>query len=335
MIAIFSSLFLAPQGQGTDNATTEYYLQLKDIRIRDPNIIWHEGEYYMTGTTAGDGFLGYSSKDLEYWKAQGYIYTRNESLNWANYSFWAPEMVERDGKFYLFFSGKSDETRRATGVAVAEHPMGPYHDFTSEPLTPPEYECLDGHLFRAPNGTEYLVYVYEWVQAGKGEMWIQPIAPDYSHLLGEPIFLFRGTDARWSSDVVDGPSMLYINDTYFLFWSSFSSEGYCCGYAESPDLFGSYTQSQRPVITGDGGHSTWFREADTGQLLITYHQPNSKTEHAVVKELRWNAKLGTWEVYPPESEDIAGFPRFWIIIVTFWCVVVVIWRSQLRDLQII
>nr|MDO8109524.1 family 43 glycosylhydrolase [Candidatus Sigynarchaeota archaeon] len=260
----------------TDISTTRgATMHLDEIWIRDPNIMYHDGLYYMTGTTAGDGFLGYVSSDLEHWDPIGHIYTRNASSTWALQDFWAPEQVYKNGKFYLFFSGKTSTTNRSTGVAVATSPVGPYVDLMLAPLTPAEWMCLDGHLFRDDNGSEYFIYSYEWVDfpSGIGEFWIQPIAPNFTTLIGEKTLLFRGKDATWSGGITDGPSMLKLNGTYYLFWSSIN-HGYNCGYASSRQVLGPYEQSINPTITGDGGHSTWFRRGGDGELLITYHQPN-------------------------------------------------------------
>lgn len=278
-------------------------LSLNEISIRDPNILYFNDTYYMTGTTSGNGFLGYSSKDLVNWTSHGLIYERNVSNWWAKYQFWAPEMVYRNGLFYLFFSGKNDTTRRATGVAVASNPLGPYIDLMPNPLTPPQYECLDGHLFRDTDGLEYFIYVYEWVQAGIGEMWIQRIASNYTHLIGEPVFLFRGTDASWGNFVVDGPSMIKRNDTYFLFWSTYNQKNdgkYCCGYATATNITGPYTQSTEPLINNDAGHCTIFKQNGSDDYSITFHQPNSRIERAQIRSLLWNEKKQGWMLDPAD-----------------------------------
>jgi beta-xylosidase len=270
-------------------------LTLDDFWIRDPNIMYHNGTYYMTGTTdPGGGFLGYSSIDLVTWTPIGRIYDRNASSSWALYDFWAPEQVYKDGKFYLFFSGKTETTNRSTGVAVATSPAGPYVDLMSNPLTPTEWNCLDGHLFRDDDGSEYFIYSHEWVDfpSGNGEFWIQPIAEDYTTLVGEKTYLFRGRDAAWSGGVTDGPSMLEYDGTYYLFWSS-GHGGYSCGYASSWNVLGPYTQSLNPTIAEDGGHSTWFRRGGNGELLITYHQPNGGgQERARIDRLCFS--MGNW-----------------------------------------
>ncbi len=281
---------------------------LSEIWIRDPNIVFYEGKYYMTGTTADDGFLGFSSSDLVNWESHGYIYRKNDSNSWAKRLFWAAEIVPYNGKFYLFFTADKEGGIRGTGVAVSDSAMGPYVDLIPEPLTPKEFHCLDGHVFKHPNGSLYFYYVFEWINNGTGEMWVQEIAPDFKSLLGTPKSLFKGGDAKWSNGVVDGPSMLFVNNTYYLFWSSFNKETnghYCAGYASASDPWGPFTQSNRPVIWDDCGHSTWFIENSTGKLKITFHKPNgpigSGNERAVIKDLLFDSKLRTWYVYPPES----------------------------------
>ncbi|MHA1698123.1 MAG: family 43 glycosylhydrolase [Promethearchaeota archaeon] len=275
-------------------------MSLDEIWIRDPNIHYSEGKYYMTGTTApSSGFLGYSSPDLEHWKLEGYIYQKNESNKWASSNFWAPEIVQREGKHYLFFTGIAQDTKRGTGVAIADTPAGPFVDLSPDPLTPKDWHCLDGHLFKDIDGKEYLIFVHEWIDGPFGEMWIQQINENYTSLVGNKTYLFKGTDAPWSNVVVDGPAMIYHEGVYYLFWSSYNNDdGYCCGYAYSQSILGPYHQSAKPVIRFDGGHVTIFHENGTERLLITFHRPNSGgLERAKIRELRFTD--GQWTI-PPE-----------------------------------
>ncbi|MBN2151047.1 MAG: family 43 glycosylhydrolase [Candidatus Lokiarchaeota archaeon] len=301
-------------------------LTLEEIWIRDPNILFHDGAYYMTGTTAGDGFLGYSSTDLATWTPLGHIYTRNASNTWAQFNFWAPEQVYKDGKFYLFFSGKTDTTNRATGVAVATSPAGPYVDLMANPLTPPEWNCLDGHRFRDDDGSEYFIYSHEWVDfpSGNGEFWIQPLAEDFTSLVGEKTYLFRGRDAAWSGGVTDGPSMLKHGGKYYLFWSTGRGD-YRCGYASADGVLGPYTQSLNPTIADDGGHSTWFRRDGTGDLLVTYHQPNGGgQEHARIDRLCFSA--GVWLLCKYAGLSLDAWPSY--LPLAFFCFASVVVASR-------
>ncbi|MBD3351117.1 MAG: family 43 glycosylhydrolase [Candidatus Lokiarchaeota archaeon] len=308
LIAMFVYSLITPV-----NTYGETGIGLDEIQIRDPNIFVYGDKYYLTGTTHEYGFLGYSSDDLINWQSHGLIYQRNTSNYWASYHFWAPEIAIRNDKFYMFFTAKNDTTHRATGVAVADSPMGPYKDICEDPLTPQEYDCLDGHLYDAENGSEYLIYVNEWIQDGVegiGEMWIQEINSDYTKLLGEPTKLFQGYDAEWSNAVIDGPSMLKYNGIYYLFWTSFGpDEGYNVGYAYSDNLHKNYQQSSDPFIGYESGHTTWFRDKDTNELLITFHHPNYDPERCRITQLIWDENKSSWKTEPEyfKRRNIAGY----------------------------
>ena len=52
-------------------------------------------------------------------------------MPWATGNAWAPTIIERDGKYYFYFSGHNPTYNRKTiGVAVADSPEGP---FTAQP----------------------------------------------------------------------------------------------------------------------------------------------------------------------------------------------------------
>lgn len=271
------------------------------IHMRDPFIMPYEGVYYLVGTTgdtwgkSGGGFEGYSSTDLIHWVPHGPILQLDSPPTWAAYQFWAPELYARRGKFYLCYSGKTDRTRRGTGIAVSDSPRGPFRNLAQQPLTPPEWECLDGHLFTEVDGTEWLIFVHEWVQCEVGEMWAQRVADDYTHLLGKRYYLFRGTEAPWSNYVIDGPMMVREGGKYHLFWSSFNPrDGYCTGVATADSLLGPYTQSTEPVIGADGGHNCVFRGFE-GQYYTSFHRPNSTpNERVVIHKLHYVD--GKWQL---------------------------------------
>lgn len=277
-----------------------------EIHMRDPWVLPHDRAYYLIGTTGdtwgreGGGFLCYTSPDLVEWTPQRQVLQLDDPPTWAAYQFWAPEMVARDGRFLLFYSSKTDRTRRGTGVAAADSPLGPFRNLSARPLTPLEWECLDGHLYRDRDGSEWFIFVHEWVQCVVGEMWAQRIAPDYTELVGERHFLFRGQEAVWSNHVIDGPMMVRDDAGDHLFWSSFSAqEAYCCGVAHAETLLGPYTQSAGPVIGRDGGHNCVFRGFD-GQLYTSFHRPNATPEERVCIE-RLGYAGGVWRVEGPRD----------------------------------
>ena len=71
----------------------------------------------------------FSSEDLVHWTDHGVILDQ-KNVPWGNpegYSMWAPDCVEKDGKYYFYFPNASKEGRGfAVGVAIADSPEGPY-----------------------------------------------------------------------------------------------------------------------------------------------------------------------------------------------------------------
>src|SRR3954469_12266063 len=74
-----------------------------------------------------------------------------------NREFWAPEVAEVDGRWYLYYSTGIEDRDHRLRVAVADGPEGPFHDLGRE-LTPREPFAIDPHPFRDEDGAWYLYY---------------------------------------------------------------------------------------------------------------------------------------------------------------------------------
>ena len=77
------------------------------VKFGDPYVLLaSDGIYYMYGTGGGavDGFSVYSSPDMVNWKAEGQVFRGNIPGSWGVANFWAPEVYERGGKFYMLYS---------------------------------------------------------------------------------------------------------------------------------------------------------------------------------------------------------------------------------------
>lgn len=72
----------------------------------------------------------FSSDNLVDWTDHGVILTQNK-IPWVkpdSYAMWAPDCVEKDGRYYFFFPASPKDMERGfgIGVAVAEKPEGPF-----------------------------------------------------------------------------------------------------------------------------------------------------------------------------------------------------------------
>ena len=261
------------------------------INIRDPFVLVHGHQYYLYGTRgetcwgAADGFDVYVGSDLNRWEGP-FVCFRNNGSFWADRNYWAPEVHPWRGAFYMFASFKSESRRRGTAILRADSPLGPFEPWSDGPVTPDDWECLDGTFYLSPTGDPYMVFCHEWVQAGDGEILALRLTEDLKAPAGEPFLLFRASSASWSRPVrhssglsgyvTDGPYLWRKEDgTLLCLWSGFSEKGYTQGIAVSGngDITGRFTQAD-PLFWEDGGHGMLFRGADQ-QLYLALHSPNA------------------------------------------------------------
>lgn len=280
-------------------------LKTQDIRIRDPFILPHpETEtYFLYGTTdenvwggKGTGFDVYKSKDLENWDGPYPAFRPNGNF-WADHHFWAPEVHFYGGRFYMFASFKAVDTCRGTQILVSDQPLGPYTPLTDEPVTPRDWECLDGTLYVDRKKHPWLIFCHEWLQVQDGEICAIRLSEDLKTAIAEPIILFRASEANWTvpahdaNYVTDGPFIYQTSSRKLLMlWSSRGKSGYAIGvsYSQSGDITGPWFHHKNELFDKDGGHGMLFHTFE-GQLMLTIHTPNTtpkeRTAFFKMKEL--------------------------------------------------
>lgn len=214
-----------------DKPKVEYSNPL-DVAFGDPYVLKaSDGKYYMYGTGGvKDGFRVCSSDDLVHWKEEGQVYRGNTPDSWASGDFWAPEVYEVNGKYYMFFSGqwKDNPTNEVEnfriGVAVSDKPTGPFKEISNGPVFDPGYPIIDANLLFSNNGKVYMYYsrccykhpveseIADWARQQKlfdkiEESWVYGVElkPDFSGVIGEPVLLLRppvkmsDKQAEWES----------------------------------------------------------------------------------------------------------------------------------------
>lgn len=236
MLTLNTTALLA---QSAQPVTGDTYQNPLPIAFGDPYVLHVKGDkYYMYGTggNAKNGFAAYSSADLVNWKDEGQVYHASNRNGWSdstaawNGAYWAPEVYEHKGRFYIFYSaqwkenpGKELENFRI-GVAVSDRPTGPFTDLSNKPVFDPGYPVIDANILFDENGKIYLYYsrccykhpveseVADWARK-KGwfdvieESWVYGVElkPDFSGVIGEPVLLLRppvkmdDKQAEWES----------------------------------------------------------------------------------------------------------------------------------------
>ncbi len=152
----------------------------------DPDIDYFDGKFWIYPTTdgypgwSGTKFHAFSSVDMVEWEDEGIIMelaNDNPGVNdkgvqiavspWAvNGSAWAPTIEKRNGKYYFYYCGKDSAGASQIGVAVADHPAGPYTD-KGTPLVTTKMchdlglkisQAIDPSIFADDDGSVYMSF---------------------------------------------------------------------------------------------------------------------------------------------------------------------------------
>ena len=261
-----------------------------DFRIRDPFILtdFKEGCYYLYGTMDFSGksydtyprFSVRKSYDLKTFSEPRVIFDAAKNGYRGDREFWAPEVHVFGGKYYLFASTKAEGYCRRTDIFVCNTPDGDFKPVSDAPITPADWECLDGTLY-VEDGTPYMVFCHEWLQVKNGEICAVQLSEDLSRPVGEPFLLFRAADnpsvtelSPGSGDyVTDGPFLYREGGELKMIWSSFRNGRYVVLGAESESIRSPWRHTESKFQI-DGGHAMIFTTL-SGERMITLHTPNT------------------------------------------------------------
>ncbi|MGI4790188.1 MAG: glycoside hydrolase family 43 protein [Janthinobacterium lividum] len=288
----------------------------------DPFVLKHGNEYFAYGTSPdgpqADGriFPVLHSHDLAQWELIGGALVRPADPERAYY--WAPEVAERDGKFYLYYSaapGTDDEQHRLR-VAVADHPAGPFREVNSL-LLPDEGFTIDAHPFQNPkDGNWYLLFSKDFFDELPGTALAGVLlADDMISVAGPVTTLLRASDkwqifARqrliygrfWDAwYTLEGPTVRVHEGRYYMLYSGGNWQGgtYGVGCAVADSVLGPYSEPESGpvVLSGDRdevtgpGHCSVVMGPDNQTEFVVYHawDENMTGRRMHIDPLVWTA----------------------------------------------
>ena len=250
----------------------------------DPSVIRVGDDFYATATTGNwsPHFQILHSKDLVNWKVVGSVL--NEKPAWAKGDFWAPEITEDKGRYFVYYTARRDDGKGKKGtlcvaVATADKPAGPYTDKGT--LVCQEMGSLDADFTRDENGKPFLI----WKEDGNDRrqptwLYAQGLDESGTKLIGKPTKLFRNEGSGWENHVIEGAYILRRGDWFYLFYSGNACCGRSCNYAlgvaRSKTLLGKWEKNPANPILAENetwqcpGHGSIVSTAD-GRDFLLYH----------------------------------------------------------------
>jgi hypothetical protein len=215
----------------------------------DPAPLVHDGIVYLYTSHDEDDAEGfkmldwrlYSTTDMVNWTDRGVVASL-ETFPWAvqTNDAWAPQAIERGGKFYLYVPiSVAGTPKNVIAVAVADHPAGPFRDALGKPLIAPGEGYIDPTVWIDDDGQAYLYW-------GNPDLWYVK--------LNEDMVSYSGAITKVESkpaDYQEGPWFYKRNGHYYLAYAST-----CC-----PEGIG-YAMSDRP--TGPWVHKGKIMDPNQG-----------------------------------------------------------------------
>lgn len=246
----------------------------------DPHLASVGKNYYLypTGTRSKSGywyFYAYSSPDMKKWERSVPILNFKQ-IPWIysdgnpNHYPWAPSLLEKDGKFYFYYSvGDQSKTPSRVGVGVADSPLGPFKDSGAPLVTGGNgFEAIDPMAFTDPKSGKTYLYV-GGSNGAKLKVWL--LSDDLTHTV-------REEKVEQPPKFTEGAFMHYANDRYYLSYShgGWRSPSYSVHYATSDSPLGPWTY-HGPILVSDDtrkgpGHHSFMQDPKTGRWMIAYHR---------------------------------------------------------------
>jgi len=294
IIAIFSFCLISTVAFSQKNPIVDGW-------YADPEGVIFDSTYWIYPTYSAryekQVFLdAFSSKDMVNWQKHSRILDTS-AIKWARMAMWAPAIIKKEDRYFLFFSandiqsklrnGKADDTSGGIGIAVASHPGGPFKDYLGKPLINKFYnnaQPIDQFVFKDTDGQYYIFY------GGWGRCNVGKLNEDFTGL--QPFSDTELVKEITPEGYVEGPTMFIRNGKYYLMWSEggWTNGSYKVAYAISDNVLGPFErkatilEADEAIATGAGHHSV-MNIPGTDEWYIVYHRrpiPNLDRDHRVV-----------------------------------------------------
>jgi hypothetical protein len=243
----------------------------------------------------------FSSDNLVDWVDHGVIVDQKQ-VPWVDaksYSMWAPDCIERDGKFYFFFPANAKPVNNGrggfgVGVGIASKPEGPYI-FQEKPVA--GVNGIDPALFKDKDGTYYIY----WVQRGLS---VAKLSENMIELASEPKAL-QIDGLPKPNGFKEGPYLFERKGLYYLTFPYVRNKTEELVYCTSDSPMGPFTY--KGVVMDESPTGCWTNHQSMvefkGQWYLFYHHndlsPNfDKNRSICVDSLNFNSDGSIQKVSP-------------------------------------
>jgi hypothetical protein len=250
----------------------------------------------------------FSSGNLTDWTDHGVIVSQ-EKVPWVDattYSMWAPDCVERNGRYYFYFPANKNTTgpngRKGfgIGVAVADKPEGPY---IPQPEPIKGIFGIDPNVLIDKDGQAYIYY-------SMGNIFVAKLKANMLELESEPVAI---PDLP-AKGLKEGPWVFERNGLYYLTFPHVENKIERLEYAIGNSPMGPFKMTG--VIMDESPLNCWTNHHSfielKGQWYLFYHQNElspkfDKNRSACIDSLFFHAD-GTIQKVIPTFRGVGTTP---------------------------
>lgn len=224
----------------------------------------------------------FSSPDLVHWTKHSRVLD-TANVKWVKRALWAPSIIQKDNRFFLFFGGndiQSDNEYGGIGAAVADKPEGPFKDHLGKPLIDKFHngaQPIDQFVFH--DGEIYYLIYGGWRHCN-----IAQLNNDFTGFIpfADGTIFKEITPEHY----VEGPFMFKRNNRYYFMWSEggWTGPDYSVAYAIADSPLGPFKRvgkilQQNPEVATGAGHHSVIHPPGTDKWFIVYHRrPLNQTD---------------------------------------------------------
>jgi len=218
--------------------------------------------------------------DLSHWVCHGDVFHTKpdmehfSSVDWTDNPLYAPDVIEKDGKYYLYFYILCADG----GVAVSDSPTGPFELLSryKRPENTGEEFCEYG-IFVDPGVLvdEGKVYIY----CGFTRSYMVQLNPENMYEVLEGTYIDNIIPVEEPFRFYEACSPRRVKDTYYLIYSPLN--GSCLDYATSDSPTGPFDYRGTIVdnsLEYPGGNDHGSICNINGQWYIFYHRMTNNTD---------------------------------------------------------
>ena len=286
---VFSGWYADPEGIIFDNEYWIYPTYSDHFEFPDTSAGRSDKQLAIMKNTINSQYLiqtfinAFSSNNLIEWEKHPHVLDIKD-IEWASYSIWAPSIIRANNKYYLFFSAndiQSNAELGGIGVAVSDHPAGPFVDALGKPLINEFHngaQPIDQFVFKDDDGQHYMYY------GGWRHCNVVKLSNDLLNLeLFEDGEQFKEITPE---NYVEGPFVLKRKNRYYLMWSEggWGGPNYRVAYAMGDSPLGSFKRigtilQQDSTIARGAGHHSVITIPNEDEHYIVYHRRPLNTDN--------------------------------------------------------